>query len=186
MRLYVVKPPDGDPQVKTQTQLKLTSRLSEVSRSEIWGFFAGKSQISAVICPERSESAAWRGAERSEHRRVPEVAVKMTERFINSNSIVVIMKYENLDPRIPEIDVLSEGMSIAGYCKISVGKTDERLVFVVGKMRGYDGFRTRDFSAGASPILSYYSQNDENSRERLPEHIYLSQLEECIWLEESK
>ena len=27
-------------------------RLSEVSRSEIWGFFAGKSQIIAVIRPE--------------------------------------------------------------------------------------------------------------------------------------
>jgi uncharacterized protein with PhoU and TrkA domain len=31
-------------------------RLSEVSRSEIWGFFAGKSQIIAVRRPERSES----------------------------------------------------------------------------------------------------------------------------------
>jgi len=28
--------------------LDLTSRLSEVSRREIWGFFAGKSQIIAV------------------------------------------------------------------------------------------------------------------------------------------
>lgn len=31
-------------------------RLSEVSRSEIWGFFAGKSQIIAVQRPEQSES----------------------------------------------------------------------------------------------------------------------------------
>jgi len=29
-----------------------TSGLSEVSHSEIWGFFAGKSQIIAVISPE--------------------------------------------------------------------------------------------------------------------------------------
>jgi len=37
-------------------------RLSEVSRSEIWGFFAGKSQISAVISPERKREPARRGA----------------------------------------------------------------------------------------------------------------------------
>jgi hypothetical protein len=30
-------------------KLNITSRLSEVSRSEIWGFFAGKSQIIAVM-----------------------------------------------------------------------------------------------------------------------------------------
>ncbi|PJC24383.1 hypothetical protein CO057_03105 [Candidatus Uhrbacteria bacterium CG_4_9_14_0_2_um_filter_41_50] len=45
--------------------LRTTSRLSEVSRSEIWGFFAGKSQIIAVISPERNEmerEPARRGA----------------------------------------------------------------------------------------------------------------------------
>jgi len=36
-------------------RLNITSRLSEVSRSEIWGFFAGKSQIIAVSRLERNE-----------------------------------------------------------------------------------------------------------------------------------
>ena len=34
----------------------------------------GADRLILVCRPERSESAAWRGAEQSEHRRVPEVA----------------------------------------------------------------------------------------------------------------
>jgi len=39
-----------------------TSRLREVSRSEIWGFFAGKSQIIAVNRPEAKPKAeqSWK------------------------------------------------------------------------------------------------------------------------------
>jgi hypothetical protein len=42
----------GTSLVRGNKRLYLTSRLSEVSQSEIWGFFAGKSQIIAVKCPE--------------------------------------------------------------------------------------------------------------------------------------
>ena len=52
------------------SKLQLTSRLSEVSRSEIWGFFAGKSQIIAVSRPERKREPARRGKKTESFRRV--------------------------------------------------------------------------------------------------------------------
>jgi hypothetical protein len=47
--------------------------------AKIWGKFAGFSLLIAVICPEPKAKVCktWRGAERSEHRRVPEVAEKL-------------------------------------------------------------------------------------------------------------
>jgi len=103
------------------------------------------------------------------------------------------MIYENLDSRVPEVNGLRKNMPIAGYCKLVLNGTsesrDERLVFVTGRMNGTARAITLDQDIKGSdnaPILAYYQNNTPQSRQQRPEHIYLSQLEECIWLEESK
>jgi len=65
--------------IKQVLKLRLTSGFREVFRRKIWGNFAGISFLIAVICPERSESAAWRGAEAkpstAEFQRAPKIFV---------------------------------------------------------------------------------------------------------------